>query len=143
MRDAEVVVVGNGVSGFAAADRLARNGVRPLLVGAGPVVDRPPLSKAAIAEGQPQHLADEERLAALNIDRHDGVLEGADLEARTLVLGGPDGPVVVRAEHIVLSTGLTYEPPPVEGLGAAHVNAAPEGLPALVRQLAEGPRTVL
>jgi len=39
----EVAIVGNGVAGYACATRLARHGIRSLLIGRGLPVDRPPL----------------------------------------------------------------------------------------------------
>lgn len=56
---AEVAIVGNGVAGYACAARLARHGIRPLLIGSGLPVDRPPLTKRALATGIPTLLADE------------------------------------------------------------------------------------
>ena len=64
---AEVAIVGNGVAGYACAARLARHGLRPLLIGPGLPVDRPPLSKSALAKGEPTLLADAGRLAELEI----------------------------------------------------------------------------
>jgi 3-phenylpropionate/trans-cinnamate dioxygenase ferredoxin reductase subunit len=138
-----VVVVGNGVSGFAAADRLARNGVRPLLVGPGPVADRPPLSKGALADGAPHLLADDARLDELGIDRHRGLATEFDLRARRLVLTGDGPPLEVHAEHLVLAMGLRYDPPPIPGLAGAHLNALPEGLGPLAARLAGGRRRVV
>jgi pyruvate/2-oxoglutarate dehydrogenase complex dihydrolipoamide dehydrogenase (E3) component len=136
---AEVAIVGNGVAGYACAARLARHGIRPLLIGPGAVVDRPPLTKQGLARGAPVLLADEERLATLGIDRLDAMVDEADLAARTLVAGEFD----VGAETIVLATGLSYRPPRIPGLEAAHVNATPRGMERLVRALAGGPKRVV
>ena len=70
---AEVAVVGNGVAGYACAARLARHGIRPLLVGPGLPIDRPPLTKQGLARGAPVLLADENRLADLGIERLDAM----------------------------------------------------------------------
>jgi len=78
----EVAIVGNGVAGTACATRLARHGIRPLLIGRGLPVDRPPLSKAALADGTPRLLADHQRLAERGIDRLDGVVTAADRSSR-------------------------------------------------------------
>jgi pyruvate/2-oxoglutarate dehydrogenase complex dihydrolipoamide dehydrogenase (E3) component len=136
---AEVAIVGNGVAGYACAARLARHGLRPLLIGRGAVVDRPPLTKQGLARGAPVLLADDERLATLGIDRLDAMVDEADLGARTLVAGGVD----VAAETIVLATGLSYRPPRVPGLEAAHVNATPRGMTRLAETLAGGPKRVV
>lgn len=121
---AEVAVVGNGVGGYACAARLAKHGVRPLLIGRGLPVDRPPLTKNALAKGEPVLLADEARLAERGIDRLDAMVDEADLAARRLVAGGEE----VVADAIVLATGLSYRPPRLPGMDAAHVNATPGGM---------------
>ena len=135
----EVAIVGNGVAGYACAARLARHGIRPLLIGPGAVVDRPPLTKQGLARGAPVLLADDERLATRGIDRLDAMVDEADLAAGRLVAGG----VEVDTETIVLATGLAYRPPRIPGLEAAHVNAMPRGMMRLVDALAGGPKRVV
>lgn len=135
-----MAIAGNGVAGTACALRLARLGVRPLLLGPGLPVDRPPLTKKALATGELVLLADEARLAERGVDRLDVKVTGADLGARRLVLG--DGREV-EADRIVLATGLVYPPPPVPGLEHAQVNATPQGLERLAPELAGGPKRVL
>jgi 3-phenylpropionate/trans-cinnamate dioxygenase ferredoxin reductase component len=135
----EVAIVGNGVAGYACAARLARHGIRPLLIGPGAVVDRPPLTKQGLARGAPVLLADEERLATLGIERLDAMVDEADLVAGRLVAGG----IELDAETIVLATGLAYRPPRIPGLEAAHVNAMPRGMTRLVDALAGGPKRVV
>jgi len=135
----EVAIVGNGVAGYACAARLARHGIRPLLIGPGAVVDRPPLTKQGLARGAPVLLADEDRLATLGIDRLDAMVDEADLVAGRLVAGG----IELDAETIVLATGLAYRPPRIPGLEAAHVNAMPRGMARLVDALAGGPKRVV
>lgn len=139
----EVAIVGNGVAGTACATRLARNGIRPLLIGLGLPVDRPPLTKAALADGNPRLLADAERLAERGIDLLDGNVLSADLDARALSVGTAQGTVDVEAERIVLATGLGYGPPPVAGLEDALINANPEQFERLAPLLAGGPVGVL
>ncbi len=129
----DVVIVGNGVAGYACAARLARNGVRPLLVGPGPIVDRPPLTKSALARGEPRLLADDARVAELGIERLDAVADAVDLETRTVTVGERE----LRAEHLVLATGLRY--PALDG---TFLNATPEGFAELVPRLTS-PRRVL
>lgn len=135
---AEVAIVGNGVAGYACAARLAKHGVRPLLIGRGLPVDRPPLTKNALAAGELRLLADEARLAERGIDLLDRMVDGTDLAAGRLLAGGEE----VEAGAIVLATGLSYRPPPVPGLDAAHVNATPGGMLRLASKLAGGRRRV-
>ena len=135
----EVAIVGNGVAGYACAARLARHGIRPLLIGPGAVVDRPPLTKQGLARGAPVLLADAERLATLGIDRLDAFVDRADLAAGRLVAGETE----LEAARVVLATGLSYRPPRIPGLDAAHVNATPRGMTRLVEALAGGPKRVV
>lgn len=135
---ADVAIVGNGVAGYACAARLAKHGIRPLLIGRGVPVDRPPLTKNALAAGKLTLLADEQRLAELGIERLEGMVDDADLGSRSLVAGE----TVVEADAIVLATGLSYRPPPLPGLDAAYVNATPGGMMRLAGALAGGPRRV-
>lgn len=132
---ARVAIVGNGVAGYACAARLARHGIRPLLIGRGLPVDRPPLTKAALADGDPRLLASAERLVERGIDVLDAMVDEADLAARRLVAGGDE----VEAEAVVLATGLSYRPPPIPGLEVAHVNATPAGMRRLSEALRGGP----
>jgi NADPH-dependent 2,4-dienoyl-CoA reductase/sulfur reductase-like enzyme len=136
---AEVAIVGNGVAGYACAARLARHGIRPLLIGPGLPVDLPPLTKQGLARGAPVLLADEHRLADLGIERLDGMVDEADLATGRLVAAG----VAVEAETVVLATGLSYRPPRLPGLEIAHVNATPRGMTRLVEALAGGPKRVV
>ena len=75
----DVAIIGNGVAGYACAARLARHGVRPLLIGRGLPVDRPPLTKNGLAAGEVRLLADEQRLDDLGIERLEGMVDEADL----------------------------------------------------------------
>lgn len=137
---AEVAIVGNGVAGYACAARLARHGVRPLLIGPGLPVDRPPLTKRALASGVATLLSDEQRLAERGIDRLDGVVVEADLGTGRLRV---EGEVEVEADTVVLATGLRYPPPPIPGSGAASVNADPGSLERIAAVLAEPARRVV
>ena len=127
---ADVAVVGNGVAGYACAARLARHGIRPLLIGPGLPADRPPLTKAALADGVPRLLADEAKLAERGIDIVDGRVVRADLEHGRLEVVSADGDLEVEADRLVLATGLAYGRPPVPGLEEAFVNAEPAGVVA-------------
>ncbi len=140
---AEVAIVGNGVAGTACATRFARHGMRPLLIGRGLPVDRPPLTKAALADGTPRLLADEVRLAERGIECLDGTVVAADLGSRSLSVATAEGVVAVAAGHVVLATGLAYRPPPVLGLEDAHVNANPQAFDRLAPLLLSGPVDVL
>src|SRR5262245_44627627 len=135
---AEVAIVGNGVAGAACAMRLARHGIRPLLIGRGLPVDRPPLTKSALAKGELVLLADAARLAELGIDTLDAMVDEADLASGRLV----SGEIEIEADAIVLATGLSYRPPPIPGLDVAHVNATPGGMRRLAAALASGPQRV-
>jgi 3-phenylpropionate/trans-cinnamate dioxygenase ferredoxin reductase component len=137
---AEVAIVGNGVGGYACAARLARHGIRPLLIGRGLPVDRPPLTKAALADGRPRLLSDEQRLVERGIDHREGLVEDADLDARRLRL---DDGTEVDADAIVLATGLRYGRPPLPGIELAHVNADPGSLDAIAATLGPGGRRVV
>ena len=139
----EVAIVGNGVAGTACAMRLARDGIRPLLIGPGLPVDRPPLTKSALADGVPRLLSDAARLDERGIDRLDGSVVSADLTDCTLTLTTGDGEETVEAERVVLATGLAYRPPPIPGLEGAFVNANPHVFDALGPLLTSGPVEVI
>jgi NADPH-dependent 2,4-dienoyl-CoA reductase/sulfur reductase-like enzyme len=134
----EVAVVGNGVAGFACAARLARHGIRPLLIGYGLPVDRPPLTKSALAKGTPVLLADEARLAELGIDHLAATVD--DIELDTGSIRAEE--VEVAAGAIVLATGLSYRPPRTSVLDLAYVNAEPGGMMRLAAALRGGPKRV-
>jgi 3-phenylpropionate/trans-cinnamate dioxygenase ferredoxin reductase subunit len=140
---ADVAIIGNGVAGYACAARLARHGVAPLLIGPGLPVDRPPLTKTALAKGVPTLLADEARLTERGIDRLDGVVAEADLAAGRLRVETGQGEVDVEAGTVVLATGLRYPPPPIPGIELAHVNADPASLERTARVLAVPGRRVV
>ncbi len=135
----EAAIVGNGVAGYACAARLARHGIRPLLIGRGLPVDRPPLTKVALTDGEPRLLADAAKLAERGVDLLDAMVDDADLAARRLVAGENE----VEADAIVLATGLSYRPPPIPGIDVAHVNATPGGMRRLAGSLSGDPRTVV
>jgi 3-phenylpropionate/trans-cinnamate dioxygenase ferredoxin reductase subunit len=140
---AEVAIVGNGVAGTACAMRLAREGIRPLLIGPGLPVDRPPLTKSALADGVPRLLSDAARLDERGIDRLDGSVESADLAGCRLTVTTDAGEEAIEANRIVLATGLAYRPPPVPGLETAFVNANPHVFDTLGPLLTSGPVEVI
>ncbi len=139
----QVAIVGNGVAGTACATRLARHGVGPLLIGRGLPVDRPPLSKSSLVDGELRLLSDEARLAERGISRLDGLVRSADLAARRLVVLGDHGELAVKADSVVLATGLAYGTPPVPGLEQAFVNADPGVFDRLGPLLTAGPVEVI
>jgi 3-phenylpropionate/trans-cinnamate dioxygenase ferredoxin reductase subunit len=138
----DVAILGNGVAGYACAARLARHGVPSLLIGPGLPVDRPPLTKSALADGTLRLLADRARLVELGIEHLGGTVVSADLSSRALRVERAAGTVEVVAHTVVLATGLSYEPPPVPGLEHGHVNATPAGIVPLTSLLGAGPRRV-
>ena len=140
---AEVAIIGNGVAGTACAMRLAREGIRPVLIGIGLPIDRPPLTKASLVDGVPRLLSDAARLAELGVDLVDGAVLAADLGTRTVWVTADGGETVIAAENVVLAPGLAYFPPPVPGLEDAHVNASPFGFWRLGPLLTSGPVEVI
>jgi 3-phenylpropionate/trans-cinnamate dioxygenase ferredoxin reductase component len=140
---ADVMIIGNGVAGHACASRLAQSGLRPLLIGPGLPFDRPPLTKAALASGEPRPLADAVRLAEKGIDVLDGYVSDVDLDRRVATVIAEGETTEVSANTIVYAVGLAYLPPPVRGLEDAHVNATPAGLRRLAPELAGDSKRVL
>ena len=136
----EVAIVGNGVGGYACAAKLARHGVRPLLIGCGLPVDRPPLTKSALSKGTAVLLADDARLVERGVDRLDGLVVAADLDARRLRI---DDDTEIEADAVVFATGLRYGRPPIPGNELAHVNADPASLGAVAAALADGSKRVV
>ena len=140
-----VVVVGNGVSGYACAARLAEREVPVTMIGPGLPHDRPPLSKRALVTGRVPLLADAAQLAERGIEHVDGVVTACDLDRRRLVVtssaGG--GPLEIEASTLVWATGLRYPKPPVPGLEEAEENTTGAGLVSLARHLALPHRRVV
>jgi 3-phenylpropionate/trans-cinnamate dioxygenase ferredoxin reductase component len=131
------VVVGNGVSGYACAAKLAGAGEAVTMIGPGLPHDRPPLSKRALVTGRLPLLATAEALAERGIAHIDGLVTGFDLATRRLTVtpSGGGEPVVVEAPRLVWATGLRYPRPPVPGLDACDENATGSGVMALVERL--------
>ncbi len=140
-----VVVVGNGVSGYACAARLAEREVPVTMIGPGLPHDRPPLSKRALLTGRVPLLADAAQLAERGIAHVDGVVTGCDLARRRLVVSRSAGgaPLEIEAPALVWATGLRYPKPPVPGLEQAEENTTGVGLVSLVRHLALPHRRVV
>jgi 3-phenylpropionate/trans-cinnamate dioxygenase ferredoxin reductase component len=132
-----VVVVGNGVSGYACAARLAQWKVPVILIGPGLPHDRPPLSKHALLTGRVPLLADTTQLVERGIEHIDGVVTACDLDRRRLVVSRSDagGQIEVGAPTLVWATGLRYPKPPVPGFERAEENTTGAGLVALTRHL--------
>jgi 3-phenylpropionate/trans-cinnamate dioxygenase ferredoxin reductase subunit len=140
-----VVVVGNGVSGYACAARLAQRKVPVRLIGPGLPHDRPPLSKRALLTGRVPLLADAAQLVERGIEHFDGVVTACDLDRRRLVVSRSDagGKLELEAPILVWATGLRYPKPPVPGFERAEENATSVGLVALARHLSLPRRRVI
>jgi 3-phenylpropionate/trans-cinnamate dioxygenase ferredoxin reductase subunit len=138
----EVAVVGNGVAGFACARRLARAGIKPLLIGPGLPTDRPPLSKLALATGVPRLFADARQMEEQGIGLLDGKVIRIDTAARRLTVQVNDDLIEVTARRIVWAAGIEYRTLDIEGLGGTHLNATPAGLKNLVTRL-QAPRRIV
>jgi 3-phenylpropionate/trans-cinnamate dioxygenase ferredoxin reductase subunit len=140
-----VVVVGNGVSGYACAARLAQRKVPVRLIGPGLPHDRPPLSKRALLTGRVPLLADAAQLVERGIEHFDGVVTACDLDRRRLVVTRSDagGKLELEAPILVWATGLRYPKPPVPGFERAEENATSAGLVALARHLSLPRRRVI
>ena len=122
---------------------LARHGITPLLIGRGLPVDRPPLTKAALADGVPRLLSDEARLDERGVERLDGTVALRRPRVRCPEVAHGQGEITVEAERIVLATGLAYPSPPVRGLEDAFVNANPHVFDRLGPLLTGGPVEVV
>jgi 3-phenylpropionate/trans-cinnamate dioxygenase ferredoxin reductase component len=141
-----VILVGNGVSGYACAARLAENQVDVTMIGPGLPHDRPPLSKRAIATGRVPYLADADTLASRGIRHIDGRVTATDLGSRRLIVTPTDGgePITVDAPRLIWATGFVYPFPPVPGVQAiARQNHSADGLLALHADIAEPGRRVI
>ncbi len=140
-----VVVVGNGVSGYACAKRLAEREMAVTMIGPGLPHDRPPLTKRALLTGRVPVLADTAQLAEQGIEHVDGVVTACDLDRRRLVVSRSAGgaPLEIEAPALVWATGLRYPKPPVPGFEQAEENTTGVGLVSLVRHLALPHRRVV
>jgi 3-phenylpropionate/trans-cinnamate dioxygenase ferredoxin reductase component len=141
-----VIVVGNGVSGYACAARLAEHEVDVTMIGPGLPHDRPPLSKRAIRTGRVPYLADNDKLAAAGIRHIDGRVTDTDLDTRRLIVTPTDGgaPLKLDAPQLVWATGFVYPFPPVPGIDTlAHQNSTADGMLALCASIAEPGRRVI
>ena len=141
----DVVVVGNGVSGYACAARLAERGLAVTMIGPGLSHDRPPLSKRALVTGRVPLLADEAQLAERGITHIDGVVTACDLGRHRLAVSSPaaDTGLEIVAPILVWATGLRYPTAPIPGFEQAEENATGSGLISLVRQLDRPNRRVV
>jgi len=141
----DVVVVGNGVSGYACAARLAERGLSVTMIGPGLPHDRPPLSKRALTTGRVPLLADETQLAERGITHIDGVVTACDLERHTLAVNMPadDAGLEIQAPTLVWATGLRYPKAPIPGFEHAEENATGVGLSSLVERLDSQRRRVV
>jgi 3-phenylpropionate/trans-cinnamate dioxygenase ferredoxin reductase subunit len=132
-----VVVVGNGVSGFACAKRLAELGADVTMIGPGLPYDRPPLSKRALEAGRAPMLADAAALVALGVHHADGSAEDFDPGAGTIGFRPSRGGerLTIRAERFVWATGLRPAVPPIDGIRHAICGATATGMEQLAARL--------
>ena len=138
----DVVVVGNGVSGYACAKRLGEHGRRTVMIGPGLPHDRPPLSKHGLRTGVLPILADAASLADQGIVHIDGVVRALDLGATSarhrrrrrrarLALGGwaarlGDRPRVHASSRFRASSARTRTRP-ARRFGGSAAGSAPHG----------------
>ena len=134
----DVIVIGNGVSGYACAARLAEQGASVTMIGPGLPHDRPPLSKRALVTGRLPLLADAAQLAERGIEHVDGMVTAYDLDRRRLVVSRStrDAPLEIEPQSLVWATGLRYPKPPIPAFEQAEENTTGEGLASLVHHLA-------
>jgi 3-phenylpropionate/trans-cinnamate dioxygenase ferredoxin reductase component len=139
-----VTVVGNGISGWACATRLAERGVPVRMIGPGLPHDRPPLSKRALERGSVPYLADRLAIAERGIVHLDGVVDRVDLARRALWArpSGGGGALELRFGPLVWATGLRIRRPPVPGGELTDQNASAADMEALLPRLARGGRRV-
>lgn len=140
----EVIVVGNGVAGYACAARLAKGGRPVTMIGPGLPHDRPPLSKRALRTGRLPLFADAAGLVASGIRHVDGAVGTLDVDHHRVTVMGADGDVTVaEAPTIVWATGLRYPRPPIPGFEEAEQNSTGQGLLSLVPLLERAGRRVI
>ena len=141
----DVVVVGNGVSGYACAKRLGEHGRRSVMIGPGLPHDRPPLSKHGLRTGVLPILADAERLADQGIAHIDGVVRALDLERRRLGIDEGGGELTWHAAEgpLVWATGLEYTRPAIPGLERADSNSTGPAFRWLCRRLGTARRVLI
>ena len=142
---ASLVIVGNGVSGFACAARLASEGIPVTMIGPGLPHDRPPLSKRSLLTGRVPVLADKDSLLERRVNHIDATVTAVEFETRILTVQPTDGaqPFTLEAPQLVWASGLRYPRPPVPGLEIAEENTTATGLRSLVAKLHERRRVVV
>ena len=143
--DERIVIVGNGVSGYACAARLAEAGARVTMVGPGLPHDRPPLSKRALKTGRVPLLPHADELAERGIEHVDGLVTACDVDRSRPVLTCTTAAdsFDLEAPTLVWATGLRYPKPPVPGFERAEENTSSTGLTSLVQRLAVPGRRVV
>jgi len=133
MRDYDIVIVGAGPAGLAAAHAAASSGARIA------VVDDNPFAGGQIWRGGPQHAQDQRapRLwSALqqcrNVDFLQRTRVGAAPDERTLLAETPDGALALRFGKLIIATGARERLLPFPGWTLPGVTGA-GGLQALVK----------
>jgi 3-phenylpropionate/trans-cinnamate dioxygenase ferredoxin reductase subunit len=139
-----VTVVGNGVSGWACAVRLAERGAAVTLIGPGLPYDRPPLSKRALDRGGVPYLADAASIAARGVHHLDGLVERVDLDGRRVSVSPFPGTPAVELpfERLVWASGLRIRRPPIPGGERTGCIATALGLEQVLPLLSEPGRRV-
>ena len=123
----QIVIVGGGAAGFAAAEMLRRQEYRGSIVmlsnDAAPPVDRPNLSKDYLAGSAPEDwlpLRPEEFYAEAAIDlRLNTEVASIDTKARAVVLSGGE---IVAYDRMLLATGAEPVRLPIPGADQPHVH---------------------
>jgi NADPH-dependent 2,4-dienoyl-CoA reductase/sulfur reductase-like enzyme len=137
--------VGNGVSAYACATRLAEHGRRTVMIGPGLPHDRPPLSKHGLRTRVLPVLADAESLAGRGIAHLDGVVREVDVERRRLGVEDGGGALVWCDVEgpLVWATGLEYTRPPIPGLERAESNSTGPAFSSLCQRLSSARRVLI
>jgi NADPH-dependent 2,4-dienoyl-CoA reductase/sulfur reductase-like enzyme/nitrite reductase/ring-hydroxylating ferredoxin subunit len=123
----QIVIVGGGAAGFAAAEMLNRQGFRGKIVmlsdDAAPPVDRPNLSKDYLAGSAPEDwlpLRPDSFYAEAGIDlRLNAEIASVDTKARNVIVAGGG---TISYDRLLLATGAEPVRLPIPGANQSHVH---------------------
>jgi NADPH-dependent 2,4-dienoyl-CoA reductase/sulfur reductase-like enzyme/nitrite reductase/ring-hydroxylating ferredoxin subunit len=123
----QIVIVGGGAAGFAAAEMLNRQGFRGKIVmlsdDAAPPVDRPNLSKDYLAGSAPEDwlpLRPDSFYAEAGIDlRLNAEVTSVDAKARNVIVAGGG---TISYDRLLLATGAEPVRLPIPGANQSHVH---------------------